>query len=174
MRIKLGKLKQLLREASAIPQGAQGEDSIDRQIDHYLSEYEASSKHSKNEGRLDFISVARRLMREADDDADDKKAAAPSAPVNNKLSADDIDVAEFANNVDRLIENVSSLLEFQGTITRRAFNYLAKTYDDSVTEEFSRIMRSQYGIEPGETKDEVEAEDYQAPRAKNAGPSGGS
>lgn len=178
-------------------------DSLDSQLDRYLAEYEEQAKSTSDEAPVeanesyDWRSATKSfLLMEApddksDDDDDDLEDLADEldpdddesgdsgskdvekAEMPAKLTLNDIKVEEFANEIVRLIENADNLLEFRSTITRRAANYLSSTYDAQVTDEFLRVMQSQHGIVPGETKRETKDEEIRVPAAVGAGPSGG-
>lgn len=170
-------LKALLLEDDAPAQGAaeyENGDSLDAQVDRYLSDYESSSRTAKHEGK-DFRMLVKRLMSEADeeggDDADAETEDTP-APEPKKPGADAIDIEEFANNVARLIENYDTLLEVRSTMLRRSINFVTKNYDQSVAASFERTMRDKHGVVDGETKQEVDDDMFPAPPADRAGPGG--
>lgn len=177
----LQQLVRLLREDDQnLPEKETG-DSLDAQVDRYLSDYEASSRTAKHEGR-DFRRTVKRLMSEAGDDdeldlgGDDAGGEAETetepAPEPTKPSAGDIDIEEFANSVARLIQNYDTLLEVQSTLIRRATNFVSKNYDQTVIDGFETAMRDKHGLVDGETKQEVDDEMFAAPAADRAGPGG--
>jgi hypothetical protein len=166
---------------AAEPEKEKGEDSLDAQIDKYLSEYEAEAKNAKNEG-LNFRMMTRRFLVEADeeedekeDDKDEEKGDEEKEDAEpEKLSSDDIDVGSFVTDVMRLVDNYDNLLEIRNTILRRASNYLAKNYDKSAVETFKEELLESYGVEIGVSQSEKEDEtEFQAPKAAAAGPAGG-
>ena len=161
-----------------------GEDSLDAQVDKYLSSYESEAKNSKNEG-LDIRLMARRFLREAEEDEkeeeeedtesdeesdDEETEETPEEP--KKLTAEDIDVSSFTSSVMRLIDNYDSLLEVTNTILRRASNHLAKNYEPDVVQSFKDELMETHGVEIGRTDAEAEDE-IQTPKAAAAGPMGG-
>ena len=166
-----------------------GDDSVDNQIDSYLSQYEKTAKDALKESK-DWRSTVKRLLKEADDeeeneeDADeegdseddeggeegDEDAEEDTEP--EKLTADDIDLNQFSNDVSRLIENYDSLLEIRNTILRRALKYLSKSYDKSTTVKFKEVLLNEYGLEIGSTKKDNE-ERFGAPAAERAVGAGG-
>jgi hypothetical protein len=170
---KLKTIARLLREAK--DEEVKGEDSLDAQIDRYLTDYESEAKNSKNEG-FDFRMMTRRFLVEADEDEkeekkDDKEEAA-AAPA--KLSSDDINLKSFVTDVMRLVDNYENLLEVRNTILRRAANHLSKNYSGDVTEAFKEELLESYGVEIGVSKSEREDElEFQPPKAGAAGPAGG-
>lgn len=143
-----------------------GEDSVDDQIDRYLTNYESEAKNSKNEG-LNFRDMTRRFLIEADEDEDKGSEEKPE-----KLTADDIDVGTFVSDVVRLVENYDSLLELRNTILRRAVNFLIKGYETDVVESFKQELLEGHGMEIGASKQDA-AEKFPAPKAGAAGPAGG-
>lgn len=138
----------------------EGEDSLDTQVDRFLSDYESEAKSSKKEGK-DWRMTVRRIL-EAEEDA-------PTAL--DSMSSNDIDVSSFTNSVIRLIENYDSLLEVKNTILRRAVNFLEKSYDNDVIAAFKDALKDEHGIEIGKSKSDVEDE-FAAPPAGAAGPIG--
>jgi len=137
-----------------------GSTSLDAQVDRLLISYEKEARSAKNEA-LDFRSMTRRVLSEADDDAEES----PDAP---KGTADDIDMQEFAGSVVRLIDNYDSLLDVRDTLVRRAQDYIAKKYDERAASDFASVMRDTFDVEVGVT--DVDRQDkYQAPSAARAG-----
>jgi hypothetical protein len=164
---------QVKAELEATPE-EEGEDSLDAQVDKYISDYESEAKSAKVEGR-DWRATMKRFLREADDDeASDQATSAPDDSVDvdsSKQSVDDIDVDSFVNSVVRLIENYDNLLEVRNTILRRAANFLGKNYDRSVVDSFKEKLEDVHGIEIGKSRKDVE-DDFEAPKAGEAGPFG--
>ena len=183
--------RNLLKEVEDVKPES-GEDSIDTQIDKYLTSYESEAKVSKNEG-LDFRMMSRRFLIEAEEDekeedppADDKTATDDATDKDDTASSDEekveepeklklenIDIGSFVSDVVRLVENYDSLLEVKNTIFRRAYNKLAKSYDQETVDAFNDELLESYGVEIGKTDSEVE-DDFEAPKAGFAGPMGGS
>lgn len=178
-------IKRLLREddGDAAPAAAPPEEkdtSLDAQVDRYFGEYESEAKSVQTEG-VSFRSMMQRFLREAEGDttgndapADDSAGDLGGDDAPTKLGPDKIDVEGFANSIVRLIDNYDSLLEVRSTITRRAKNFLAKTYSDEVVSSFDNVMRDEHGITPGESKDDIDAEEFPAPGADRAGADSGS
>lgn len=186
--------KSLLKESdgdsSIIDADLDGEDSVDNQIDSYLSQYEKTAKDALKENK-DWRSTIKRLLTEADDeeteeepaedeegvsedeesgDEDDSDSEEDSKP--KKLTFEDIDLSQFSNDVARLIENYDSLLEIRNTILRRALKYLNGSYNKSATDRFKDIMLNDYSLDIGATKKDNE-ERFNAPPAERAFGSGG-
>lgn len=179
-RLHVWQLKQIIREAvmgeaDDAPVAAPPEEkdvSLDAQVDRYFAQYESEAKSSQNEG-VDFRSMVRRFLSEAEGDTTGNEAPADDeASSPEKLGADKIDLESFANSIVRLIDNYDSLLEVRSTITRRAKNFLAKSYSDDVVDAFDNVMRDEHGITPGESKNDVEDEEFPAPGADRAGDGG--
>lgn len=158
----------LLREA-AEDDKEDGEDSLDAQIDKYLSSYEAEAKNSKNEG-LDFRMMTRRWLLEAEDD-EGKEKGDEKEP--EKLTAEDLNVKSFVSDVMRLVDNYDNLLEVRNTILRRTINFLLKGYEKDVADAFKEELLESYGIEVGKSKSEMDDEEFPAPKAGAAGPMAG-
>jgi hypothetical protein len=143
--------------------------SIDVQIDRYLIQYEkAAGKQAAVESREMIRGF---MLREADDDAEDKETQLPADVGSSKKGS--VDVETFASSVARLVESFDSLIETRRTIVKRAADFLRKTHDDDVVDAFVDSMRDQHGIDPDETAYESDVE-IEAPPAVGAGvPAGG-
>jgi hypothetical protein len=152
-----------------------GNDSLDKQVDDYLSQYqsEATEEATIQESRT---YKSRRHLFEAgedEDEMDSDESFEDEEVEKNKESLSKIDVASFASDVARLIENYDSLLEVKSTIARRAANFLSETYDEKVVMEFESVLREEHGISPNKSKWEIDAEDNAAPPAERTGGSSG-
>jgi hypothetical protein len=192
-------------DSQAHNEGASG-DSLDEQVDRYLAQYEGDAKKTDGDNgtgagpstsqmeRLSWRDLVKGvagapLLIEAgqgDKDAEDAGDKAPGADEltgddSTKLGLDHLDVAKFADDVVRLIDNYDSLLEVRSTLMRRAKSFLQKTYDDEVQKAFDDVLRDDHGMEPGANKGDVNADKYPAPAADRAsgsaqaggGPAGG-
>lgn len=165
----LKQLARLLREAeSQQPKKEVGEDSVDSQIDKYLSQYESQARED-NDAKFEGVSYDKmtrdwRSLTEAEEEKDD-------AP--QKLKIDDISMGSYVSDVMRLVDNYESLLEIKNTVLRRAANYLAENYEGDVLQVFKNELLESYGIEIGQTTSEKEDE-VQPPKAGSAGPMGAS
>lgn len=154
--------QEILKEAKA---EKEKEDSLDAQVDRYITSYEADSKMTKQES-FDFRQSVRDFLTEGEDEAD--KA---DAPKNMKL--EDINMANFVNNVMRLVVNYDNLLEVRDTILKRALNFLAENYDVDTVEAYKSELFDQHGVEIGKTQKDIDDEEFAAPKAGAAGPAGG-
>lgn len=146
-------IESLLSEADAVEQDKTN-DSLDSQVDHYLTQYESESKLKQRESAF---KASRKFLFE-DEEAEEQPAK----------SIDSINIENFASDVVRLIENCDSLLEFKGTIAKRASNFLKKMYDESVVSEFEVILEQEHGIAPGKSKSQVDNDQFKAPPADRA------
>lgn len=145
------------------------EDSLDVQVDSYLTQYESEAKKSKTEGR-DFRTLVKRFLTE--EEGDDVPSIDAKDQSGDKKGIDEFDVGSYVSSVIRLIENYDSLIEVRSTLARRARNFIAKQYDSNVLQRFDSIIRQEHGIVPGKTHDDVEREESSPPYAANAsGPS---
>lgn len=182
-KLKLGQLRKLIAEEvkrSLLEVGEkdkkeEGEDSLDSQIDKYLIDYEVESKPIKTENK-DFRTMIRRFLSEAEeddaepDDAEEDDSKEDDAKEESKkLTAEDLDVNSFIDNVVRLIENYDSLLEVQSTILCRATNFLLKGYEPDVAKAFKEIASERYDLQIGKSKYEIEDDEYEQPIADRAG-----
>ncbi len=172
-------LKEADEEADEKPvEKEEGNDSLDSQVDNYLSTYENEAKKTKNEGR-DFRLLTRRFLLEAEDEdpfdmGDEEEGSDDTGEEpQQKGTPDTIDITSFADSVMRLVDNSDHLLEMQNTILRRAANFLKKSYDDETIEEFKAHLRDARGIEIGKSPQDVADEQFSAPNAAAAGPGGG-
>lgn len=142
------------------------DDSLDAQIDKYLVSYEADSKQEKNESFnfrqsvLDFLSEADK--EDSEEEKEDTK----------KLTLEDLNVPNFANNVMRLVVNYDSLLEIRDTILKRALNYLIENYNEETATAFEDELLEAHGVMVGKSKQDVDDEKFLAPKAAAAGPAG--
>jgi hypothetical protein len=185
-------------DSKAHSEGASG-DSLDNQIDRYLAQYESDSKKTDDDPgvagpgsaqmeRIDWRDLVKGFIVEAGqadkDDAESPDTDAPGADSltgedTDKLGLDSLDVAKFADNVVRLIENYDSLLEVKSTLMRRAKNFLVKNYSDEVVGAYEDVLRDDHGMEVGKDKMAIDAEQFPAPPAARAagsaepGPGGG-
>jgi hypothetical protein len=166
--------KKILNEAEETPQ-ERGNDSIDIQIDRFLSDYESESKMSKNESK-DWRRLLRRLLEaEGDEEEGDEDSGSGSDAEETKaekLKIEDIDLNNFANSISRLIDNYDSLLEIRTTILRRATNFINKNYELDVVEKFKDIMEDQFDLSVDGSPN-TSSDEFQAPFADRAGSSGG-
>lgn len=152
------------------------DDSLDTQIDRFLGQYESEAKSVKTEG-LNFRSMTRRFLNEAEDEDEDKSEDKKDDSENEepeepeKLTLEDIDIASFANDVARLVDNYDSLLEVRNTIVRRAKNFLNETYDTEVLNSFENSMQNDHDISTDKSKYDLDDE-HVAPAAERAGNGG--
>jgi len=165
----LKQLARLLREAEEEqPKKEEGEDSVDAQIDKYLSQYESQAKEDAS-AKMESVSFDRltwdwKRLVEAEDEEKDEK------PEKGKL--EELDMKSFVSDVMRLVDNADSLLELRNTILRRAANYLSENYEGDALKSFKEELLESHDVEIGQTESEKEDE-YQPPKAGAAGPAGG-
>lgn len=144
------------------------DDSLDTQVDKYLSSYEANAKQEKREA-FDFRQSMRDFLTEAEEDED---AEGKKESVKN-LKLEDINIPIFTNDVMRLVVNYDSLLEIRDTILKRALNYLAKNYNNETTMAFKDELLETHGVVLDKSKQDIDDENFAAPKAGAAGPAGG-
>lgn len=171
----LAEARRQLREAEEDSSGdekkpEEGEDSLDDQVDRYLTDYEKEANAAKNEGK-DWRSTVKRLLGEAEEDEEtSKETEGGNEPIKApKMKSSDIDMGSYVNSVIRLINNYDNLLEVRNTILRRAANFLVKLYDEETILAFNEELSSSHGIEIGKSKREKDYEDFPAPPADRAG-----
>ena len=138
----------------------------------------------KNEGfdfrsmTRSFLSTASRNLLEAEGDEEEEKPADETGDEEKpeekkKLSAEDIDIEEFASSVVRLIDNYDSLLEVRNTLARRAMNFLSDNYSPDVVSQFKIVLEDEHDITVGKSKADEEDNEFPAPAAARAGSGGG-
>ena len=160
------------------------QDSIDQQVDDFLISYESDAKVKKNEGfdfrsmTRSFLSTTSRNLLEAEGDEEEEQPADEAGDEakpkeKKKLSAEDIDIEEFASNVVRLIDNYDSLLEVRNTLARRAVNFLSDNYSLDVVSQFKIVLEDEHDISIGKSNVDKEDDQFPSPAARGAG-SGGS
>jgi hypothetical protein len=160
------------------------QDSLDQQVDDFLISYESDAKVKKNEGfdfrsmTRSFLSTTSRNLLEAEGDEEEEKPAdevgdEEKPEEKKKLSAEDIDIEEFASSVVRLIDNYDSLLEVRNTLARRAMNFLSDNYSQDVVNQFKIVLEDEHDITVGKSKAEEEDNEFPSPVAAGAGSGGG-
>ena len=160
------------------------QDSLDQQVDDFLISYESDAKVKKNEGfdfrsmTRSFLSTTSRNLLEAEGDEEEEKPADETGDEEKpeekkKLSAEDIDIEEFASSVVRLIDNYDSLLEVRNTLARRAMNFLSDNYSPDVVSQFKIVLEDEHDITVGKSKADEEDNEFPAPAAARAGSGGG-
>ena len=160
------------------------QDSLDQQVDDFLISYESDAKVKKNEGfnfrsmTRSFLSTASRNLLEAEGDEEEEKPADEAGDEEKpeekkKLSAEDIDIEEFASSVVRLIDNYDSLLEVRNTLARRAMNFLSDNYSPDVVSQFKIVLEDEHDITVGKSKADEEDNEFPSPVAAGAGSGGG-
>jgi hypothetical protein len=160
------------------------QDSLDQQVDDFLISYESDAKVKKNEGfdfrsmTRSFLSTTSRNLLEAEGDEEEEKPADETGDEEKpeekkKLSAEDIDIEEFASNVVRLIDNYDSLLEVRNTLARRAMNFLSDNYSPDVVSQFKIVLEDEHDITVGKSKADEEDNEFPSPVAAGAGSGGG-
>lgn len=186
-RIKVSDLKKLIRESLKHKKNVlreiseyekEKEDSLDIQVDRFLTQYESEASRSKNEG-LDFRSLTRKFLLEAEDDEDEEAPAdkpekeSPAAIEAKKIPADEIDLDSFTSSVVRLIENYNNLLEIDTTIAKRAKNFLLKNYEVEAARQFEDTLQNTYDMSLGEKSGILAPAQSRAGGSDEAGSSGG-
>jgi hypothetical protein len=184
-----GHLHEAEAEQIPIDQEERG-DSIDRQVDRYLADYEHNSKTDNEPAeQMEWRDLVRSMvLAEApgDEEGDEAEPEGPpeggdeEAPAEEpeipekppKLGLDDIDVELFANDVARMIENYDNLLEVRRTLIRRSINFISKNYDEQTVKELKYALRDNHGLMSDKSEREHKADDFQAPYAGEAGPGG--
>ena len=154
------------------PPAVEGNDSLDSQIDRYLSDYEAEAINAVHEGQ-NFRYLTQRLLREKDKEKDKKQVDTKNMPpaMPSKKSIGDIDVRSYADSIARLITNINNLIETKNTILRRAINTLNKSYDPMVVRQLEIMLEDEHGLAIDKSEKDI-ADNIHVPSAANAGPIG--
>lgn len=173
LKVNVNTLKKLIQEQVSLLLQEEKEqklleDSLDQQVDDFLVSYESDAK-VKNES-VNFHSMTRDFLTTLSE-AENEKPEGDSK--GKKLTSQNINIEDFAENVVRLIDNYDSLLEVRNTIARRAINFLSKNYEPSVVNEFKIVLQDQHDIEIGKSKSEIEDQKFPAPLAARSGGTGG-
>lgn len=136
--------------------------SLDNQVDSLLETYENESRE-KN-----VINEAGEDDEGGDEEGDegDDDNSEPNEP--DKLTRNDIDLEEYANKANKLIENFFTLIEVKNTVFRKSINHLSRVYDADTVKEYQSLLREEHGFERSSFDD-----DQEAPIAIGAGSSGG-
>jgi hypothetical protein len=155
------------------------QDSLDQQVDDYLISYESEAKVKKNEGfdfrsmTRNFLSTSSNLLEAEGDEEASKEEPTDKPEEKKKLTAEDLDIEEFAASVVRLIDNYDSLLEVRNTLARRAINFLSENYSQDVVNQFKIVLEDEHDISIGKSKADEEDSKFPAPAAARAGGTGG-
>jgi hypothetical protein len=183
MKMTYGKLKRLIAEAAddnaletEEPIEKEVGDSIDAQVDRYLSDYEKEARDSVQNEAVGFRTMFQDFLNEAgeEEDAESPDAALPDEDVGAMVEQPEINIESFTDSIVRLIDNYDSLLEVRDTIAKRAMNFLTKTYPKEILTAFKDQLRDQYDIELDKSEDEVQKEQNPPPPADRAGEGFGS
>jgi len=105
--------------------------------------------------------------------------ALKSAKVNEHLTfrsilnedTNNFDVQHFANNVARLIDNYTTLLDIESAIYYRAIAMLEKNYGADVVDAFRETLHSRHGFDFGDVR--IDPIENSAPLALGSGGEGG-
>lgn len=90
-----------------------------------------------------------------------------SEPAKKKFSA-----SGFANSIAQLVDNAQVVLDFNGTVARRAYNYVRESYGTAAALDFLEVLSNNYGIEASPDSDAEGERNANNPPAIGAGPSG--
>jgi hypothetical protein len=142
------------------------DDSVDAVIDKYIIGYEENSLEIKNESFNYKNFILRSILNEADEELEDNPELDSIEDESNSDYA--LNINEFAKDVARLHDNYESLIDIQGIILKRVYNFLERNYSKDITKEFQKILKVNFELEVERTKNEMET-DFTAPYAKRSG-----
>ena len=147
------------------------EDSVDAKIDDFFVEFESNALSNIETQSENFF----RRLYEKDNEENDEEETEDESDVEEddeeKEKGEELDVDSFASDMNRLLKNYSSLIDFKNIILKRSISFLKKNYTDEVVDSFVQVMESEYSLAVGKTKKDFE-EKYQAPHADRAGGGG--
>lgn len=136
-------------------------DSVDDQLDDMLESFVKESKVRN----MESIRRPHKRISEAETTFQTK-------PTGKQRKLEDIDVENFARRALELAESPQDSIEFKDTILRRARNRIMMSYDATVLSAFDKELQERHGVEIGKS-DASKEEEFQAPRAAQAGPISG-
>jgi hypothetical protein len=168
----INKIKKHLQLQLEGKSAIEGVDSIDDQLDRYLSNYVKYATESEDLKNENINKIAENFLfeQEEQDKIDDKNQEMKEDEDVELKTLDDFDVRNYASNVANLVNNFNSLIEKKNSILRRAINYLSNNqYDARVIKKLEIILEDEYDLQIGKTDNEKDA-DIAIPRAAAAGP----
>lgn len=148
-------------------------DSVDAQIDRYLTDYENEAKNAVQSEGVSFRTMFQQFLNEAGEETQDTGETG-GEDIGTAIEQPEINIESFTDSVVRLIDNYDSLLEVRDTIAKRAMKFLEKAYSEDVVNSFKDQLREQYDIELDKSEDEVDREKNPPPPADRAGEGFGS
>lgn len=137
---------EVLAEADKPKWNALENDSFDMGLDSYFIDAEASVSEAADDEGEDV---------EKDEKSDD--ANTPAAELN---------MPHFAAEVARLAENFSNLFDIEGTVVRRAINFVGSKYGKEQAKLLEDVLSTQFDLQSNSDQEELEV-----PGADRAGPS---
>lgn len=132
--------------------------SIDAQVDKFI--IQADTKGGPDQAAGAPPPAQESFLREADDEA--PPAAPPPKPV-KKMT----DLMGFATEIANLVQHSDNLLDVNGSIVRRALNYVTKNYDQKQSNDVAQILDANFNIQADPMADSYE--DVEVPLAVGAG-----
>lgn len=139
------------------------EDSIDDELEGLMVDYETDARKAaaitseKSEEIMKKESlrrVYRHLLKE--------------------VSADDIDVKHFANNIARLVKNYDTLLDMNSIILNKAYSYIKNNYGDETVKALKDTLEQDFNIEVEREKIDKDIPEVPIAVGGAGGESGGS
>jgi hypothetical protein len=111
--------------------------------------------------------ILRSILNEADELEVDEETT-PESEDTESNSDYTLNVSQFCKDVARLHDNFDSLIDVQGIILKRVYNFLQKNYSKDTIKEFEKHLKMNFELEVDRTKLEMES-DFSAPYAKRSG-----
>ena len=156
--------------------------SADDQILAYLIDFETKAMKSAAVAADNTLRVAPDVEIEVEgwykhplsDMLFEEEGVGSKAAAANWVGSHNIDIASYAADVSRLIDNYDSLLDMEALIINKAMDYLLDKYDQETTTYFEEMMDVTYDKYVGTTQRAADEEDAPpAPQALGSMDTGG-
>ncbi len=155
--------------------------SADDQILAYLIDFETKAMKSATVAADNTLRVAPDVEIEVEwykrplgDMLFEEESSSLAAAAPGWVGSTNIDIATFAADVSRLIDNYDSLLDMEALIINKAKDYILDKYDQETTTYFEELMDVKHDKYVGETQRQSDEDDVPpAPQALGSMDTGG-
>lgn len=142
-------------------------DSIDAGLDEEIFGADKIAKEAPVQGQRNESKLSlKALLFEAKDDEPDPTASA--APPDQSLQKPVLNVPVFTREAARIVNNISGLIDLEGTTLRRLLNYVSQTYGNDAAEQVKARLEQDYHVSL--EREETETGNSPEINAKGAGP----
>lgn len=144
-----GSLKRLLKEEPALQPGnvqKLANDSVDVNLDSYFKK------------AVDTLDLTGNANKEKAEEGEGQQ---------------DFSVVDFANDIATLVERVDTLVDLNGTIARRAYNYVTQNHGPDAAENFKQVLEGNFQIYIEAQPDAEGERNFNNPPAVGAGSGSG-